>query len=159
MTLPAASSRAAAITERSWAGTRTRIAILLVLLYAGASTVRWLHRGAQWPARSTQDEISTYERHFGKIRALLPGHGIVGYLSDPAPAGATPVEANAAALLGFRRYLLAQYTLAPVLLVKGTQPELVVGNFGSGAAPEVPAGLRVVRDFGDGLVLFRRSAP
>jgi hypothetical protein len=159
MTVPAASARVAALPEGSWAGARTRIALLLVLLYAGASTVRWLQRGAAWPARASQDEISTYERRFAELRTMLPARGVVGYLGHPEPAGATPREANAAALLHFRRYLLAQYSLAPVLLIESTEPELVVGNFDSAAAYPTPAGLRVVRDFGDGVVLFRRSPP
>jgi hypothetical protein len=140
-------------------GTRTRIALLLVLLYAGASTVQWLRRGAEWPAHASQDEISAYEHRFAELRALLPARGVVGYLGHPDPAGVAPREANAAALLHFRRYLLAQYTLAPVLLTESTGPELVVGNFEPGAAFPAPAGLRVIRDLGDGLVLFRRSGP
>jgi hypothetical protein len=149
----------AAVPEGSWTKTRTRIALALVLLYAGASTVRWLQHGAHWPARASRDDISTNERRFAALRPLLPAHGLVGYLSDPRPTGATPFDSNAAALHHFRRYLLAQYALAPALLVEGTEPELVVGNFDSGTAPTAPAGLRVVREFGDGLVLFRRSAP
>jgi hypothetical protein len=140
-------------------GTRIRIALLLVILYAGASTVRWLQLGAEWPARASQDEISTYERRFAQLRTMLPARGVVGYLGHPEPAGATPREANAAALLHFRRYLLAQYTLAPILLIESTKPEFVVGNFDPGAAPPTSAGLHAVRDFGDGLLLFRRSGP
>jgi hypothetical protein len=140
-------------------GTRTRIALLLVLLYAGASTVQWLQRAAEWRAHASQDEISSYERRFAELRAMLPARGVVGYLGHPAPTGATPREANAAALLHFRRYLLAQYALAPVLLNESTEPQFVVGNFEPGAALPAPAGLRVLRDFGDGLILFRRSEP
>jgi hypothetical protein len=140
-------------------GTRTRVALLLLLLYTAASTAQWLQRGAEWPTQASQDEISTYERRFTELRAMLPARGIVGYLGVPAPTDVTPREANAAALLHFRRYLLAQYTLAPVLLNESTKPEFVVGNFDPGAALPAPAGLRVLRDFGNGLVLFRRSGP
>jgi hypothetical protein len=159
MSLAHASDRAAAARKDSWAGTRTRIALVLALLYAGASTVRWLQYGARWPARASQDDISANERRFAALRPLLPAHGLVGYVGDPEPTGATPREANAAALLHFRRYLLAQYALAPALLVESTEPELVVGNFEPGTTPAAPAGLRIVREFGHGLVLFRRSAP
>jgi hypothetical protein len=158
MTVPAASARVA-VPERTWAGTRTRIALMLVLLYAGASTVRWLQRAADGPAGASLDEISTYEARFADLRTMLPARGVVGYLGHPEPAGATPREANAAALLHFRRYLLAQYSLAPLLLIESADPEFVVGNFDPGSPHPAPAGLRVVRDFGDGLVLFRRSPP
>jgi hypothetical protein len=159
MIAPTAGARMATIREGSWAGTRTRAALLLLLLYAGASTAGWLHRGAEWLARPALDEISAYERRFQAARSVLPPRGMVGYLGSPEPTGATPREANAAALLHFRRYLLAQYALAPVLLVEGTDPEFVVGNFDPAALPAAPAGLRLVRDFGDGVVLFRRGGP
>jgi hypothetical protein len=90
---------------------------------------------------------------------VLPDHGVVGYLGHPAVTGPTPRDSTAAALLHFRRYLLAQYALAPLLLIESTEPEFVVGNFDQGAPPPAPPGFGVVREFGDGLVLLRRSAP
>lgn len=137
---------------------RAHAALLLVLLYAGASSIRWVAQAVQWPADPTKDEISTHERRLEALRSALPKHGTVGYLGSPEPTARTPKEANSAALLHFRRYLLAQYTLAPVLLIEGATSELVVGNFDS-VTPPAPAGLSIVRDFGDGLVLFRRAAP
>ncbi len=137
---------------------RVRVALFLVLLYAGASSIRWLANAVQWPADATTDEISAHERRFEALRSALPKHGTVGYVGSPEPTARTPNEVNSAALLHFRRYLLAQYTLAPVLLIEGTASELVVGNFDPGTLP-APPGLSVVRDFGDGLVLFRRAAP
>jgi hypothetical protein len=133
--------------------------LLLVLVYVGASTVRWLQRGAEWPARPAKDEISAYEHRFQELRSVLPARGVVGYLGDPEPTQATPDQANAAALLHFRRYLLAQYTLAPLLLIESSEPELVIGNFEPGALPPAPPGLQVVRNYGDGVVLFRPSGP
>ncbi len=56
-----APARMAAVPEGSWPGIGARIALALVLLYAAASTVSWLHQGAEWPARSALDEISAYE--------------------------------------------------------------------------------------------------
>jgi hypothetical protein len=146
-----------ATVPASWIRTRAGIALLLVLLYAGVSTVRWLQRAAEWPAAGAQDEITAYERRFDELRSELPSRGVVGYLGDPEPTGPTPRDSNAAALLHFRRYLLAQYTLAPLLLIESTEPELVVGNYDPGTVPSAPAGLQVVKDFGGGLVLFRRS--
>ena len=136
---------------------RVRVALFLVLLYAGASSIRWLAHAVQWPADATTDEISAHERRFEALRSALPKHGTVGYVGSPEPTARTPKEADSAALLHFRRHLLAQYTLAPVLLIEGTASELVVGNF-DGGTPPAPPGLSMVRDFGDGLVLFRRAA-
>ena len=137
---------------------RSAVALLLVLLYAGVSTARWIHRAAAWPADSAPDEITAYETRFRVLRSALPAHGMVGYLGHPKPTGATPTDSNAAALLHFRRYLLAQYSLAPVLLIEGTDHELIVGNFYPGSPPPAPPGFRLVRDFGEGVVLFRRVA-
>lgn len=151
------SARPAAASPASWPRGRVWLAVLMVLLYAGASSVRWLHRSADWPARPGLDEISAYDRRFAELRPVLPAGGVIGYLGHPAPTGSTPREANAAALLHFRRYLLAQYALAPLLLIESTEPDLVVGNFEAGAQPPPPVGFRVVRDFGEGLLVFRRS--
>ncbi len=54
--------------------------------------------------------------------------------------------------------MLAQFALAPVILVSGADQALVVGEFSDPAA--VARGrdmkLTVIRDLGDGLVLFAR---
>ena len=138
--------------DRPTARARVWIAVALVLLYAGASTLRWLERAGEWPSRLGQDDISTYQRRLEVLRPALPARGVVGYLGDPDPAGP-------GALQHFQRYLLAQYSLAPLLLIESTEPEFVVGNFYRGATPAPPPGFRVVRDVGDGLILFRRSPP
>lgn len=155
MTVPAATG----VRERSWAGTRSRIALLLVLAYAGVSVARWLHRAAEWPPASAQDEISANDRRLAELRPALPARGVVGYLGHPEPTGPTPRDSNAAALLHFRRYLLAQYALAPLVLIESTEPEFVVGNFDPGPLPPAPPGFHLIRDFGGGRVLFRRSVP
>jgi hypothetical protein len=137
--------------------TRSGVALLLILLYAGVSTARWVRRAAAWPAGSAQDEITAYESRFRLLRSALPPRGVVGYLGHPEPTGPTPEDSNAAALLHFRRYLLAQYSLAPVLLIESTDHELIVGNFDPESLPPAPRGFRLVRDFGDGVLLFRRA--
>lgn len=146
-----------AVLKASWARNRVSIALLALLLYAAASTTRWVRHATHWPSRPGKDQISTYERRFDELRLSLPARGMVGYLGDPEPTGPTPAEADAAALLHFRRYLLAQYSLAPLLLIENTEHEFVVGNFDPGTVPSAPAGLRLVGDFGNGVVLYQRS--
>jgi hypothetical protein len=157
MSLTPASAGTAAAPADSWAVMRTRIALALVLLYALASGAAWLKLAASTTGRSAPDEISTYERRFQEVRAALPARGVVGYLGRTDPAGRTPAERGASSLLDFKHYLLAQYALAPVVLIESTEPDFVVGNFEPGRAPSTPAGFRIDRDFGNGLVLFRRS--
>lgn len=141
----------------SWVTRRTRLGLALVLLYALASGAAWLKLAGSAAGRSAPDEISTYERRFQEVRAALPARGVVGYLGRTDSAGRTPAEREASSLLDFKRYLLAQYALAPVVLIESTEPDIVVGNFDRGKAPSTPVGFRIERDFGNGLVLFRRS--
>jgi len=157
MSLTPASAGTAAAPADSWSVMRTRIALALVLLYALASGAAWLKLAASAAGRAAPDEISTYERRFQEVRAALPARGVVGYLGRTDSAGLTPAEREAASLRDFKHYLLAQYALAPVVLIESTEPDFVVGNFDSGKAPSAPPGFRLERDFGNGLVLFRRS--
>jgi hypothetical protein len=135
------------------------IALFAIVLYAGISTARWVRRAGQWPAHAGADEISAYERRFDRLRPALPPSGVIGYMGYPDPAAPPSDTVPSPALLHFRRYLLAQYTLAPLLLVEDTTRALVVGNFEPGAEPPPPAGFETSGEFGDGLVLFRRSRP
>lgn len=155
---PALRDRRRGSPARSWAFTRVRLVWLLVLLYAGATTVRWVDEASQWPARARQDEISANDRRFEDMRTALPEAGVVGYVGDPEVEAYTLGARNDRALQFFRRYLLAQYALAPLVVVEGTEPDFVVGNFEPGADRSAPPGFRLVRDFGDGLVLYRRSS-
>lgn len=143
--------------DGSWAVLRTRIALALVLLYALASGAACLKLAASARSRPATDEISAYEARFQELRTALPARGVVGYLGHPDPGGRSPGERDAASLLHFKRYLLAQYALAPLVLIESTEPEFVVGNFDPGTTTTAPAGFRIVRDLGQGLVLFRRS--
>jgi hypothetical protein len=135
------------------------VAVFAILLYAGISSARWARRAVHGPAHTGADAISAYERRFDGLRRSLPPRGVIGYLGYPDPTAPPSDTVLSPALLHFRRYLLAQYTLAPLLLVEGTTPALVVGNFEPGAERSPPAGFETIGTFGDGLVLFRRSGP
>lgn len=140
-------------------GPRARVAILVVLAYAAVSSARWIGEIASRGAPAGRDEISANDRRFAPVRGALSAAGRIGYVGDPPPDSRLP-NGSSAALLHFRRYLLAEYALAPVILIDhDTTSDLVLGNFDPGDARAAPAGFRVVRDFGDGLVLYRRVAP
>jgi hypothetical protein len=61
--------------------------------------------------------------------------------------------------LAFRRLVLTQYSLLPALLVSDSGSALAVGNVDSLTAADSAAtrGFTVVRNFGDGVLLLRRS--
>ena len=93
-------------------------------------------------------KIALFGRRFAGLRKALPAHGVVGYISDAADD-----EAN-------WEFYQTQYFLTPVLLEKGTEHELVVGNFHH---PTVAAdwlesqNLVLLKDYGDGVMLFSRK--
>ena len=83
------------------------------------------------------------------VMETIPRTAVVGYLSD---------QNNSTAALAM--FNSARYTLAPRLLVEGTDRDWVLGNFtkpSDYAAIARERGLRVVQDFGNGVVLLGRA--
>lgn len=105
------------------------------------------------PWAGTQDEISRYEARFRLLRSALPPKGVVGYLAEPR-------RLDRPSDFDYRKgFYLTQYALAPLVVVNSTAPPLVIGNFRS-AGPELTAAdptLVLVKDFGDGALLFRHE--
>lgn len=95
-------------------------------------------------------EVAAQVSRFETFGTAVPEKAILGYLTDLAPGSIT-----ADAMFG-----AAQYVLAPRLLQKSTEYDLVLGNFtkpSDFAALGSAHGLRLERDFGNGVVLFRRE--
>ena len=96
-------------------------------------------------------KIGEQAARFHDLMSALPATGIVGYVSD------VPPDQNLAAVL----YSGAQYTLAPRLVTDrnlAPSAEWVIGDF-SKPLDMVQfgkeRGLTLVRDFGNGVVLYR----
>jgi hypothetical protein len=80
----------------------------------------------------------------------VPPDAVIGYLSD------LPVEDSRSTVL----FLGAQYALAPRILVDDDRRAWVLGNFAAPAdfgALGAAHHLTMVRDFGNGVVLYRRA--
>jgi len=94
--------------------------------------------------------VTGAEQRMAGALEILPATGVVGYLSD------LPLNQNA----GTAAFLAAQYALAPRALVADpSKTEWVVGNFSRAtdfAALGMQSGLSMVRDFGNGVVVYRR---
>jgi GT2 family glycosyltransferase len=134
-----------------------RVTTGLLVLFALVSAARLVLRAVNQRAGG-MDEITAYEARFRELQGTLPPHTRLGYLGDtlsPRPGEGDPGR------LAFKRYLVAQYALLPVILRSGPDGELVLGNFDSLADPRhrLPQGFQVVRDLGNGVMLLRRSAP
>src|SRR5262245_63431211 len=65
-------------------------------------------------------DVGSYLRRFDPLRRELPTHVTVGYESD--------LEDSLTDRQEVKRFYLAQYALAPVIVVAGAKPDLVVGN-------------------------------
>jgi hypothetical protein len=88
---------------------------------------------------------------FAGVMQAVPRDAIVGYISD-LHDNSTGAQAM---------FNSARYTLAPRLLVEGTDRDFVVGNFTKPmdyAAFGREHGLQFVQDFGNGAVLYRKAA-
>jgi hypothetical protein len=141
-----------------WSG-RVTLVVTLVLLYAAATSLaraRAIYHAFRAPAT---DEITRYERRMLALRDALPPGGIVGYVTDPPLEDTSSARVAADLHDRFKAYILAQYVLAPRVMVVDTGREWVVGNYREDrTAPSLP-GYGIVREFGRGLVLYRRMAP
>ncbi len=72
------------------------------------------------------DPVADWEKRFGPLKESLPfKRGVVGYISDSSIPGASFDAANDEG-----EYVLTQYMLAPIILVKGTDQEWNIGNLG-----------------------------
>ena len=94
------------------------------------------------------DGDNLYLKRFDAIKSSLPSRGVVCYLPNPESSFQAKKD-----------YFLAQYALAPLLLRANADCETVIGDFAGGAPSEVLNQQHVVlvHDFGDGLLLLRRS--
>ncbi len=97
-------------------------------------------------------QIAAQAARLEGVRASLPSTAELGYLTDLEPGG----TAASAMFNG------AQYVLAPRLLHQDANQPQVLGNFsrpGDFAAIGRQHGLRIERDFQNGVVLFRKEGP
>ena len=75
------------------------------------------------------DPVLVWENRFEPIKRRLPfTRGVVGYISDSSIPG---VDFDAANDEG--EYILTQYVMAPIIIVKGTDQEWNIGNLGKQA--------------------------
>jgi hypothetical protein len=138
---------------------RAALAATVVLALAGSVEALYqtvaLHSDSRVAAPAVgAQRTGEQDERLQRLREHLPPRGVVGYASDGWSGNAfTTVEA-------LQDYFLTQYALAPVIVLRGTDLPIVVGNYPADSAAETagartyPAGLVARRDLGDGVVLL-----
>jgi hypothetical protein len=124
-----------------------RHALITVLIIAGSALNLVVF---QQKARAVIAGGSVAEGRLLELRRLLPASGRVGYVTDELPWSSN--EAT-------ERYYLTQYAVAPVVVVPEPNQEWVIGNFHDVRSASAPRDMHVARDFGGGLILFRKNGP
>ena len=83
------------------------------------------------------------------LKAMLQNSLVIGYVSDYDDNS----DENGIA------FSMTQYVLSPILLVRGTKRDVIVGNF-QNVKPNIKAfekeNLSIYKDFGNGVILFER---
>lgn len=135
----------------NFSSSRIRLAILSMIICALLVNCYVLIGNIRFPEKTRQN-ISQYENRFINLRQLLPQRGVIGYISDDENEDDQDFTDS--------RIFLAQYYLSPVILVRSSDYSLVVGNF-LDLTPDLETyrkqGLIPLKDFGNGVVLFRRD--
>lgn len=123
---------------------RVQTYVLVLVLLCLGSTARFAWESPELARPIGEDRFDDYLHRFDELKKALPTRGVVGYIDDRA---ANP--------LGPGYYYAVQYALAPLVVENSSRPELVIGNFSSPAfVGEHPSNLMLLRDFGQGVVLF-----
>ena len=120
---------------------KTRLVLLVFVFCCLLSSARLVIE-APIPGRSTPDEVAQRsDVRFARLKTALPQRGVIGYVGEAGEAGVPA-------------YYLAQYALAPLVLDRSPNHPFVVGNFPSTVPTPSIEKLRLVKDFGDGVLLF-----
>ena len=134
---------------------RIKVGLTLVFLFVLLSGLpQVLSKGLEWSRTPPADAITVRSQRFTELRKVLPERGTIGYLADgplDRPLGDGTVESV---------FDIAQYCLAPLILVHSTQPDLIVGDFSTpeaGAQIVSAQHLVVIRQFQNGVYLLRKG--
>ena len=131
---------------------RPAIAALAVALLAVFAATKSYDLSSQ--QASDPYGITAGQTRFAAALEILPATGVIGYLTD------MPVAEN----VGSIAFMAAQYSAAPraIVPIEKSQAEWALGNFahpGNFAERGAQAGYRIVRDLGNGVVVYRRAQP
>jgi hypothetical protein len=153
---------------------RSRVlwAVILIVVIASLSNLALLRDIALFRKSGLAGvNVGNYEKRFEGLRAILPAHTVIGYQKSGDTENLDYENDDTYADLQ-QDYRLAQYALAPVILRPATDQlihgvSFVIvdrrgGRFSSSQEPtkvDPPKGFILMRNFGNGLLLYRRESP
>ena len=132
---------------------RTRLAVFLLTAFAILSSGQLLYKSLRSgiPQCGT-DVVSLGEQRYAHLKSSLPCSGVVGYVADGRYFAENTLGS----------FCLAQYALAPLVVVRSRDCEWVVGDFGADPSPtqlSADEGFVLVAEGSGGVKLFRRVSP
>lgn len=126
----------------------------LVLILAGLIPVfrvlRWTW-GLYEYARG-EDELTALSRRYDEVKAALPPDAVIGYVAYRRPE--VVLEDPRTRF----EFVAARYALAPIMVLNGPRPGIVLGNFPNPRAlarHEADPAFELIQNFGGGVALFR----
>jgi len=136
--------------------TRAGVGVVVALAVAGAlNFYRTVDERSHWYRDPwITDMFSNGPERFREFKAIVPPEAVLGYFSDLPDASANDWRIDV-------WYFGARYALAPRLVVPHDNPQKeywILGNFSKPvdlSQFERENQLKLVRDFGSGVVLFR----
>jgi hypothetical protein len=140
---------------------RRKAGLLILVCLAGYSVFSLLAQSVRsYPDLPERDPVTIHEARISQLKPMLPASGAVGYATTVENERIFATEKAFQNVEYLAQYALTQYTLAPLIVRNTPELPLVVGNFLDG--PPAPGflerhGLLPLRDFGDGLILYRRE--
>ena len=140
---------------------RRKAGLLILVCLAGYSVFSLLAQSVRiYNDLPGTDSVTIHETRIAQLLPLLPASGAVGYVTTVENDRIFAAERTFTNVEFLAQYVLTQYTLAPRIVRNSPDLPLVVGNFIDG--PPAPGfleknGLIPLKDFGDGLVLYRRE--
>ncbi len=129
--------------------------LLALVMIAGSVEYFYSQLPVFVAANASTDMVSEWDEHMKPVREALPSDVLVAGYLETSNIVALPVRYDDA------EFFMTQYSLAPVALIKGTDHEWIIGNFGSTLSlSEVSAWLdqRIphyeIQEFGFGIYLI-----
>lgn len=129
---------------------------LLICISISSSYLTFQKTSKDVAETNVEEMVTAWEKRQRKIRLLLPDNGVIGYLADwdipEYESGAKDQEVE---------FILAQYTVAPLVLERGTNHELILGNFSDDGDPlklqhiQDVFGIRLIHKYSNELFIFK----